>query len=196
MHWVLLGCLFLQIGGATHPASKYPYRIDYRFQEIKENKAQAFQGTLWVMGNLWKDVQTYPDGVTQVSLYDGQRWWFFLSTAPEPTPADQPVPTSVLEFFLGKNVPLSSANQEELVIPKGQGRLVVRGIQTIPGLGPVPKSITFIDASGKTRWNLTVLSVREAPEIDASFFQKNTLSPTETGKFKARDKSKTPVWDY
>ncbi len=195
MQWMLFVYLFSQVGGLASPA-KHPYRIDYRFQKIEEDGSQAFQGTLWIMGNFWKDVQTYPDGITQVSLYDGHQWWLFLSTAPEPTPADLPTPSSVLEFFLGRDVPLTSQNQTELVLPQDHGRLIAREIQNIAGLGPVPKSISFVDASGKTRWSLTVLSIREAPEIDASFFQKNTLTPSRTMELKARDKSKSPVWDY
>ncbi len=195
MQWALFVYLLSQAGGLASPA-KHPYRIDYRFQQMEENGAQTSQGTLWVMGNLWKDVQTYPDGVVQVSLYDGHQWWLFVSTAPEPTPTDQPAPTSVLEFFLGREVSLSSPDQNEIVVPRAHGKLIVRGIQNIAGLGPVPQSITFTDAAGKPRWILTIQSIREAPEIDATFFQKSTLTPSRTMELKARDKSKSPVWDY
>ncbi len=191
MTWMLVLCVFTQMGGLP---AKHPYRIDYQYRQMDEEGETSFTGTLWVMGNLWKVVQKYPNGRTQVDLYDGQQWWLYVSDAPEPTPLKQSPPTSVLEFFTGRPVQWMSETQTELSLPHPRGTIVVKGIRAVPGLGPVPRTVSLVDSKGKILWTITLQAVREAPEIEMSFFQKSTLSQTKSPQLKAQGKK--TVWDY
>ncbi len=192
--WVMV-VLLLQIGDLS-TLGKHPYRIDYQVQDLKDDTPGSIRGTLWVLGSLCKSLKVYPDGVTQVDLYDGSQWWLYLSDAPEITPLDRPPLRSVLEFFTGGEVPILAESSTSLEIPQKNGKLVVKGIRRIAGLGPVPETVIFVDTQGNPVWKLKVTSIKEAPEITESFFQKSTLPAPKTSELKARDKEKNPVWDY
>ncbi len=192
--WVVVALLF-QIGDLS-TLGKYPFRIDYQILEFQGETPERIRGTLWVLGNLYKSVLTYPDGVTQVDLYDGSQWWLYASNAPGITPMDRPPVRSVLAFFAGGEVPLSSEKVTELTLPRGQGKILIKGIRSLPGLGPVPETVVFTNEQGKPVWKITITSVKQAPEISDAFFQKSTLPTPETSALQARDKEKNPVWDY
>ena len=189
--WFMMVFLLQVVGTTT--LGKYPYQIHYQLQDFQGDTPVQIRGTLWVLGSLCKSVRVYPDGITQIELYDGSQWWLYLSNAPYVTPSDHPPLRSVLEFFVGKEIPLTSETGE---IPCKNGKILLKGVRQIPGLGPVPEQVIQVNAQGKPVWKIIVTSIKEAPEITEDFFQKSNLPSPGNVELKARDKDKNPVWDY